>query len=315
LNKVLIFGTGFIATNLIKYFRKKDIECIVLYNKHKILNYPDTNQYRMSIDIKKLFEMEKPDNIILLHGNSSVSENISVSTSVNDNMLKIASFLEKLYSIKLYKHIKKIIVVGSASEYGKFYNKPIKEDFTLHPTSLYGLSKICLYKSFTYFIEKGLPIIYIRQFNTIGMGQRDDFVLASFAKNINLIEKKLIDPILNVGDLSQERDFIDIRDTCRAYHLLFKNGIIGEIYNIASGEYITIKSLLTEVIKQSSLTDENIEINENISLFSKEESLSKRLHADITKLKELGFKRKYSLKDTVKDTLKYWEKECLIAEK
>lgn len=315
MNKLLIYGTGFIATNLIEYFRKKDIECIILYNKHKILNYPDSKQYTMNTDIEKLFEIEKPDNIILLQGNSFVPANTCINTTINDNMLKIASFLECLYDRKLYTKIEKIIVVGSASEYGKFYNQPIKENFDLYPTSLYGLGKICLYNTSKYFIERGLPIIYTRQFNTIGIGQRDNFVLASFSKSIKLIEKKIVKPVLNVGDLCQERDFLDIRDTCNAYDLVFENGVIGEVYNIASGEYITIKSLLTEAIHQSNLNHKSVEINENVSLFSKEKSLSTRLHADITKLNELGFIRKYSIEVTVRDTLKYWEKECLIVEK
>jgi len=313
--KILLFGTGFIASNLIDYFNKKNIECIILYNKHKILNYSDDKQYPMDTNLEKLFKIEKPDNIILLYGNSFVPNNTSINSTINDNMLKISYFLESLYDTKLYIKLDKIIVVGSASEYGKFYNKPIKESFDLHPTSLYGLGKICLYNTAKYFIERGLPIIYTRQFNTVGIGQRDSFVLASFTKNINLIKKKLIKPILNVGDLSQERDFLDIRDTCDAYDVILKNGKIGEVYNIASGEYITIKSLLYIAIEQSGLDVKNIEINENISLFSKEESLSKRLHADIEKLTALGFKRSYTLENTVQDTLKYWEKRCLIAEK
>lgn len=315
MKRLLIFGTGFIATNIIEYYGKKNIECIVLYNKHKILNYPDDMQYPMNTDLEKLFDSKKPDNIILLYGNSFVPSNTNINTTINDNMLRIASFLEKLYYTKLYNKVKKIIVVGSASEYGKFYDGPIKENFDLHPTSLYGLGKICLYNTAKYFIDRGLPIIYTRQFNTIGMGQRDSFVLASFAKHINLIEKRKSKPILNVGDLSQERDFLDIRDTCNAYDILLTSGETGEVYNVASGEYITIDTLLTIAIKHSSLNSENIEINENVSLFSKEESLSKRLHADITKLKKLGFKKKYSIEDTIKDTLKYWEQKCLTVEK
>lgn len=313
--KLLIFGTGFIATSLINYFKNKNVDCIIMYNQHKILNFPEKKQYKMGTDLKKIFEREKIDKIILLHGNSFVPSNTNISRVINDNMLQIASFLAMLYDEKLYSQIKKILIIGSASEYGKFYNEPIKESFDLHPTSLYGLGKICLYNTAKYFIERGLPIIYIRQFNTIGIGQRDSFVLASFSKKINLIKKQLLNPILNVGDLSQERDFLDIRDTCNAYNLVLEKGIVGEVYNIGSGEYITVQLLLREVIKQANLNIKNIEINENISLFSKEGSLSKRLHADITKLNKLGFKRQYSLVDTVRDTLKYWEKECLIVEK
>ena len=315
MRKVLIFGTGFIATNLVEHFRSKNTECIILFNKHKIQNCFNCKQYSMNTDLEELFKHEKPDNLILLHGNSFVPLNTSVSLSVNENMLKIASFLEILYKQKLYVDLKKIIVVGSASEYGKCYNEPIKESFPLHPTSLYGLSKICLYNSAKYYMERGMPIIYTRQFNTIGKGQRDDFVLASFAKKITLIEKKIIQPIIDVGDLSQERDFLDIRDTCYAYDLLFQKGQIGEVYNIASGEFITIKLLLNEVIKQSNLVKKSIQIRENKDLFSKEDGLSKRLHADIGKLKRLGFIRKYALSDTVKSTLDYWEKECSIVEK
>jgi len=308
MKKILIFGTGFIATSLIEYFQNKDkkIEFIVLFNKHKIEGLSNKRQFSMNDDIASLLHLEKPNYIIMLHGNSFVSENISIESCTNDNMLKATSFLEKLYETKFYKNIEKIILVGSASEYGKFYNKPIKEDFPLHPTSLYGLSKILLYNASKYFIDRGLPIIYVRQFNTVGQGQRDTFVFPSFAKNIAMIEKKPHKPVLNVGDLSQERDFIDIRDTCAAYELLMEKGEVGEAYNVASGEYISINGLLKNIIKQSDLIYADLEINENVNLFSKEASLSKRLHADISKIKELGFKRKFTLDETINDVLEYW---------
>ena len=286
----------------------KKNEFIVLFNKHKIEGFSNKRQFSMDGDIENLLYLEKPNYIIMLHGNSFVSDNTSIESSTNDNMLKATYFLEKLYETKFHENIEKIILVGSASEYGKFYNKPIKEDFPLHPTSLYGLSKILLYNASKYFIDRGLPIIYVRQFNTVGQGQRDTFVFPSFAKNIAMIEKKTYKPVLNVGDLSQERDFIDIRDTCAAYELLMEKGEAGEAYNVASGEYVSIDELLKNIIKQSSLSYTDLEINENVNLFLKEASLSKRLHADISKIKELGFKRRYTLDETIKDILEYWRK-------
>lgn len=308
MKKVLLFGTGFIATNLIEYFKSKSIECVILYNQHRIEAHPDIKHYSMDNDIENIFKIEKPDYGIILHGNSFVSDNINIENSVNSNVLKSASFLEQLYEKKLYLHLKKIIIVGSASEYGKFYDKPIKENFELHPTSIYGLSKIFLYNTAKYFVEKGLPILYIRQFNTIGVGQRESFVLSSFAKNIVLVENKMSEPVLNVGDLTQERDFIDIRDTCTAYNLLMEKGIIGEVYNVASGEYVSIEFLLSKTIEHSNLNKNELTVNANANLFSKEVSLSKRLHANIEKITELGFKRKYILEETVKDTLEYWRR-------
>lgn len=308
--KIVIFGTGFIATNLIKHFQNENsnVECVVIYNKHKLEDRLNVRQYEIDNNIAELISSEKPNYVIVLHGNSFVSNNMHIENSVNDNVLKIASFLEKIYEKKLYVDIEKILVVGSASEYGKFYDLPIEENFALHPTSVYGLSKIFLFNLAKYFIERGLPIVYIRQFNTIGIGQREDFVLPSFAKNIALIEKNIADPILNVGDLSQERDFIDIHDTCRAYDLLLKKGAIGEVYNIASGEYVNIGYLLQVLISKSRLDKEVLKINENKNLFSNEASLSKRLHADISKLKSLGFEKKFTLEQTIEDTLEYWRK-------
>lgn len=308
MKKVLIFGTGFIATSLIQYYKNKNIECIVMYNKHKIEDYPDIKHYSMDDDVENIFQAESPEFIILLHGNSFVSANTNIKDSIMENTLKVTSFLEKIYKKNLYENIKKILMVGSASEYGKFYNSPIEEDFELHPTSIYGLSKIFLYNTAKYFIEKGLPIVYIRQFNTVGAGQRDCFVLSGFAKSIVSIEKGLQEAILNVGDLSQERDFLDIRDTCIAYDILIRKGVLGEVYNVASNTYISIQTLLNEVIAQSSIDSNNLKVNKNKNLFSKEKSLSKRLHADTRKLELLGFKRKYQLRDMVKSTLEYWRK-------
>lgn len=306
--KILIYGSGFIACNLIKHFQalNDDIEIILFYNKHKISKLENVKQVSMNENIENILLEEKPEYIIVLQGNSFVAHNTNIESSTHDNMLQSAIFLEKIYELSASEFIKKILVIGSASEYGKFYDKPIKEDFFLHPTSLYGLSKIFLYNASMYFVERGLPIVYIRQFNTIGFGQRDSFVFSSFSKNIIKIEKNLVEPILNVGDLSQERDFLDVRDTCLAYSVLMQEGIIGETYNVASGEYISIEKLLNLIIEKSNLSIKDLKIVENKNLFSKESSLSKRLHADIEKLNKLGFHPKYRLEDTIIDILEYW---------
>lgn len=308
--KILIYGSGFIGSSLIKYFKEvnKNVQIILAYNQHKMAEHENIIQVLMNDNIENILQKEKPEYVIVLQGNSFVGDNTNIESSTRDNMLKSAVFLEKIYLSNANKFIKKILVVGSASEYGKFYDKPIREDFTLHPTSLYGLSKIFLYNASMYFVEHGLPIVYIRQFNTVGVGQRDSFVFSSFSKNIVKIEKNLAESILNVGDLSQERDFLDVRDTCLAYDILIQQGAVGETYNVASGDYITIEKLLHLMIEKSNLSIQDLKIIENKNLFSKEASLSKRLHADIDKLKTLGFKPKYQLEDTIKDILEYWRK-------
>ena len=310
MQKILLFGTGFIATNLIEYFTKKDnsTEFIVIYNEHKIQESTNIKQYSMSANIEEILKQEQPDYAIILHGESFVSNNSKIEESIQKNVLRTSAFLESLNKVKASLQLKKILIVGSASEYGKLYNQPIKEDFELHPTSIYGLSKIFLFNVAKYFIARGLPIVYARQFNAIGVGQRENFVFSSFCKNIISIENGTSEPTLRVGDLSQERDFLDVRDVSIAYDLLLQKGEIGETYNVGSGESIEIGFLLESIIEESSLEPKKIKIIQNKELFLKEESLSKRLLADVDKLKQLGFEQKYTLKDTIKNMLNHGRK-------
>lgn len=307
---ILIFGTGFIAAHLIEHYHTYHprYRLIVLYNKHQIQTPHHVAQYSMDDDIPALLQKEKPDYIVCLHGNSMVTANTEITDAVNMNVLKTTDFLNKIYTTRHHSFVKKILIIGSASEYGKLYNEPIREDFPLHPTSIYGLSKIFLYNAAMYYKERGLPVVYVRQFNTIGLGQRESFVLPTFCKQVVLIEKNLMSPEIHVGDLTQERDFIDVRDTCRAYDLLLEKGDIGKAYNVASGNYITIKNLLDTVIAKSRCSADTLTISSNEALFAKEDSLSKRLHADISQITRLGFTPYHSLDETVEAVIDDWRK-------
>jgi GDP-4-dehydro-6-deoxy-D-mannose reductase len=304
--KILIFGTGFIATNLIDYLMARQVEVVVMYNHHKVTKLYPIRQVSMACDIEKLFLEEQFDHIVMLHGNSFVPNNVDIKQSIKDNVFMISNMLETMYHKKLYTSIRKMLIIGSASEYGKLYNEPIKEDFPLHPTSIYGLSKILLFNTAKFFIERGFPIVYVRQFNAAGIGQRADFVMSAFIQKVIAIEKGQHEPVLDIGDVTQERDFIDVRDACRAYRLLLERGNIGEVYNVGSGEYVSIETLLDRVIVASTLSKERLCIDANPEKFSIDASLSKRLHANIDKLKALGFERRYSMQETIRDTMAYW---------
>jgi len=308
--RLLIFGSGFIAENFIQHFSGlygPEFSVKVLYHRHKIkTNYPFLEQIPFNIEnLSAILDDFTPHFAMCVHGNSFVSSSINVRESMENNVLKTMSFLETLSRSGARKYLRKILVVGSASEYGKYYHDPIKEDFPLHATSLYGLSKICLFNASMYYFERGLPIVHVRQFNTVGPRQREVFVLPSFCKQIAETEKGIKPPSITVGDLNQERDFIDIRDTCRAYSLLLESGENGNVYNVASGKYISIRELLNRLLTQSKHKNK-VKIIENPQLLTQENSLSNRLHADISKIQNLGFSLKYSLKDTIESTLEFW---------
>lgn len=306
--RLLILGSGFISNHLIKQACSCDFKVKLLFNNHpgtasEVYEQESLNS-REPIEIITDFQ---PDYVICLHGNSFVPDNRILRESIETNVIIPLKLLEAVaeYS-NSSKNLKKIIVVGSAIEYGRTYQEPISENFPLHPSSVYGLTKIFLYNTAFYYMEKGLPMLYIRQFNCVGPGQRASFLIPSLCRQIALIEKGMASPLIEIGDMHQERDFIDARDSSRAYLLLLQQGQAGNVYNVGSGHIRSVGQVLNEIIKLSGLKKSPPEIRVNQSLFFKEQSTSNRILADISKLTDLGFKAEIPFEKTLYDTLEYW---------
>ena len=67
-----------------------------------------------------------------------------------------------------------------------------------------------------------------------------------------LIERGRQRPVLQVGDLSVKRDYLDVRDVVRAYALAIDQGVPGEAYNICSGKSHTMHSILEMLLASTS---------------------------------------------------------------
>ena len=85
----------------------------------------------------------------------------------------------------------------------------------------------------------------------IGPGQDERFVVSSFIKKILAIKKAGEERgIIETGDTTIVRDFIDVRDVVKAYYLLLLYGKIGEVYNICSGNGIMLDDLINMIALQ-----------------------------------------------------------------
>lgn len=54
--------------------------------------------------------------------------------------------------------------------------------------------------------------------------------------------------MVQVGNLSTERDFTDVRDVVKADRLLIQRGEPGEAYNVGSGRHYSIQWLLNTLL-------------------------------------------------------------------
>jgi GDP-4-dehydro-6-deoxy-D-mannose reductase len=159
------------------------------------------------------------------------------------------NLLEALASQGVAGRRVRVVAVTSQDVYGPDAPLPTSESAPLAPASAYGVSKAAQdLLAGQYAAAQGLDIVRARPFNHIGPRQDGRFVVASFARQVAEIEAGLRPPLVEVGDLSAERDFTDVRDIVRAYRLLAERGRSGEVYNLGSGESHPILEVLDRLL-------------------------------------------------------------------
>lgn len=198
-----------------------------------------------------------------------------------------------------------ILVVSSAEVYGAAASEdlPLTEQQPFRPANPYAVSKVTQdMLGLQYFLSYGMRIIRVRPFNHIGPGQSDHFVVSSFARQIAEIEAGLADPVVRVGNLDAQRDFLDVRDVVRAYELVTQPEFAGEVFNVASGFPRSIRSMLDRLVALSSA---EITIQEDPSRLRPSDVPI--LIGDAGKLtRRTGWRPEVPIEQSLADTLDFW---------
>jgi len=146
------------------------------------------------------------------------------------------------------------VLIPSSSE---VYGAPpeggmIDEAQPIAPVSPYGATKAAQEAlGLAYHRSGAIRVVVARAFNHIGPGQRESFVVPSFAAQLAEIAVGRAEPIVRVGNLQAERDFSDVRDVVRAYRLLLAGGHTGAPVNVASGRAVAVSEILETLIELS----------------------------------------------------------------
>ena len=259
--RILITGaTGFVGTHLRRYLLQNTDWHIIG------TSYPDAppapldaqREYLTGLDLRdknatcSILERHTPDYIIHLAAQSHVPTAYKDPWGTLDN--NIRGQLHLLEGCLTYQLKPRILIIGSGEEYGRATAEtlPLTETHPLRPENPYSVSKVAQdVMGYQYFISFGLPVIRMRPFNHVGPGQSPRFVLPAFASQIAKIEAGEQEAVMRVGNLTSARDFTDVRDVVRAYHLTLLHGTPGAVYNVASGNPRTIQSLLDTLLALS----------------------------------------------------------------
>jgi GDP-4-dehydro-6-deoxy-D-mannose reductase len=149
-----------------------------------------------------------------------------------------------------------LIHVGSGLVYGESAKagRALDEDALLAPIDEYSATKAAADLALGALTRTGLKCIRLRPFNHTGPGQSEAFVVPAFAMQIARIEARLAPPIIRVGNLEAQRDFLDVRDVAGAYALVMKNLHRLEsdcVLNVASGIPRRISDILASLVARS----------------------------------------------------------------
>lgn len=152
-------------------------------------------------------------------------------------------------------NVKKVIFASSPAVYGEAQYIPIDEKHPLNPCSPYGASKLATESlGFAYYKTYGLPFTAIRIFNSYGERQ-PRYVMYDLLKKLYKDPTKL--EVLGTGE--QIRDYCYVTDTARAFILAAENdNAVGEVFNLAGGNPISIKQLVKILLKILKLKDTKV---------------------------------------------------------
>lgn len=313
--KALITGiAGFAGSHLAQELLDNNYQLFGTYLKGESLENISQIKSRLTLlplDITseksciKVIERIKPNYLFHLAAFSSVG--LSFGREEETYKINIFGTLNLLKANLSNKHLKKFIFISSSDCYGNTgSDKAIKETTRLNPRSPYAISKVTAEEiSLYYHSNYKMPVVISRSFNHTGPRQNGNFVIPSFSRQIAEIEKGKKKPVMTVGDLSTKRDFSDVRDIVRGYRLMAEKGKVGEIYNLSSQKSVSIREILDILL---SFSEKSIKVKTDKKKFRKND-IPVIKGSNYKAVKELGFKRRYTLKTTLKDSLNFWREK------
>lgn len=266
-HRILITG----ASGFVGQYLQKELQSRALEDDIALFPSSHINLNKLSADItdynqvSSLIHHCKPTAIIHLAAIAAphiAQENYRLAFDVN-----VTGTINITQAILKHSPETRLIYASSSACYGRsFLNMPatgIEEDAPLQPYNIYSSTKMSADILLQQLHQQGLKVVCFRPFNHTGAGQKDIYVAAAFAKQIAAITLKKQQPVIEVGNITTKRDFLDVRDVVRAYAdaaLSDDNLIHGEAYNLSTGKPLQIQTILQ---KLAHFCPERIEIQIN----------------------------------------------------
>lgn len=301
--KIFVAGhNGMVGSAIVRKLKELGYTNIITADRRKL------NLISQS-DVNSFFEMTYPEYVFLAAAkvggikanNEMKGDFIYENLMIQSNIIKAS----KDYNVK------KLIFLGSSCIYPKMSPQPIKEEYlltgSLEPTNdAYAIAKIAGIKMCQSFNQQyGTNFISVMPTNLYGPNDNYDLnnshVLPAMIRKFHEAKLEGKDKVEIWGTGTPMREFLYVDDLADACVHLMLNYNDSEVVNIGTGVDITIKDLALTI-------KEVVDFKGDIYFNTDMPDGTPRKLLDVSKLKDLGWEYKTTLREGIEKTYKDYVK-------
>ena len=296
-SKIFVAGhNGMVGSAIVRKLKELGYTKIVTKSRKEL---DLTNQFQ----VNQFFHFERPEYVFLAAakvGGIKANDDFRADF-IYENIMIQSNIIKASHD----NGVKKLLFLGSTCIYPKHCPQPIKEEYLLtgllEPTNdAYAIAKISGVKMCQSFNKQyGDNFISVMPTNLYGPNDNYDLnnshVLPAMIRKFHeaKVEEKKTVEIWGTG--TPMREFLYVDDLADACVYLMNNYNSSEIVNIGTGEDLTIKDL-------AYLVKEVVGFNGDIYFNTDKPDGTPKKLSDVSKLKEIGWSYKTSLKEGIQKT-------------
>ncbi|QZP37520.1 dTDP-glucose 4,6-dehydratase [Halobaculum magnesiiphilum] len=192
--------------------------------------------------------------------------------------------------------IERFLQISTDEVYGQILDGTFSEGDPLSPRNPYAATKAgadLLARS--YETTYGLPVLVTRTCNNFGPRQHPEKLIPKFIQRAAAGEDLPV-----YGDGSNVREWIYVADNCRALDAVLRDGEVGEVYNVGTGEERTNLDVTEAIIDAVGGSEEQI------SFVDDRPGHDQRYALDTEKIDDLGWEPEWTFEDGLARTVEYY---------